>query len=74
MDELRFLRFLPGAVLGLVIGINADRFIWPHAVRLVPERIIRAIIRIKDKCGIKCAPGEDKSVKGNDKAQDPHKG
>ena len=47
MDELRFLRFLPGIVLGLVIGINADRFIWPHAVRLVAERIIRAIIRIK---------------------------
>ena len=47
MDELRLLRFLPGAILGLVIGINANRLIWPHVVRLVPERIIRAIIRIK---------------------------
>ena len=48
LDELRLLRFLPGVVLGLAIGINANRFIWPQAVRLVPGRIIRAIYSLQE--------------------------
>ena len=71
MDVLRLLSILAGAILGLAIGMNSGRLAWPQVMRLMAERISRLVWRIKDKRGIKGAPGEDERAKGDDETHDP---
>lgn len=47
-DVVRLLGIISGALIGSIIGMNSERFVWPRVIQMVAERISTMICRINE--------------------------